>query len=71
LCAVLIDCETCLAPADACHDCVVSAILGRQPPEPIELDEAEQAAIGNLAYAGLVPPLRLMPGLPGSSREIA
>ena len=30
--------------------------------ESVELDPDEQAAIGSLAYVGLVPPLRLVPG---------
>jgi hypothetical protein len=28
----------------------------------VELDPDEQAALGSLAYVGLVPPLRLVPG---------
>jgi hypothetical protein len=86
---VLIDCQTCIAPASACRDCVVTFLLERPPvtgartPEEslppdtarIELDETEQAAIGSLMAAGLVPPLRLVSGLtPDSSalgREIA
>lgn len=67
---MLIDCETCRAPATACRDCVITVLLA-QPPQPVELDDAEQAAIGNLADAGLVPPLRLVAGLPASSRGIA
>ena len=37
---------------------LVSVLLGA-PPEGVELDAAEQAAIGVLADTGLVPPLRL------------
>jgi len=67
---VLIDCDTCLAPASACQDCVVTVLLGR-PPEPVELDASEAAAIESLVAAGLVPPLRLVSGLSVNGREIA
>jgi hypothetical protein len=67
---MLIDCETCIAPTHACRDCVVTVLLDRTP-QPVELDDAEWAAIGSLAGAGLVPPLRLAPGLSQSSRDIA
>jgi hypothetical protein len=36
----------------------VTVLLGT-PPQGVELDAAEQAAIGVLADTGLVPPLRL------------
>jgi hypothetical protein len=67
---MLIDCETCIAPAHACRDCVVTFLLDRSP-APVDLDPAEQAAIGSLAQAGLVPPLRLAPESSGSVRDIA
>jgi hypothetical protein len=67
---VLIDCETCIAPASACQDCVITVLLER-PPEPVELDDSETAAIESLVEAGLVPPLRLVSGLSGNRREIA
>jgi hypothetical protein len=67
---MLIDCETCIAPAHACHDCVITVLLDRTP-APVELDDAECAAIGSLAQAGLVPPLRLLPDSSGNKREIA
>jgi hypothetical protein len=70
---VLIDCETCIAPPGACRDCVVTVLLSM--PAHVELDEDEHAAIGTLARAGLVPPLRLAPrtapGSSGTSRGIA
>jgi hypothetical protein len=56
---VLIDCQTCVAPASACRDCVVTFLLER-PPVPVDLDPAEEAALGSLVEAGLVPPLRLV-----------
>lgn len=63
-----IDCDTCVARDIACGECVVAVLL-RSPAQPgterafdpVELDADEQAAIGTLAYVGLVPPLRLVP----------
>jgi hypothetical protein len=67
---VLIDCDTCIAPATACRDCVVTVLLGL-PPRPVDLDDTEQAALGTLAEAGLVPPLRLVSDSPTIRRDIA
>lgn len=53
-----IDCDTCEVRGLACGDCVVTVLLGA-PPDGVELDAAERAAIGVLADTGLVPPLRL------------
>jgi hypothetical protein len=44
----------------ACDDCVVTVVLGRGA-TPLELDEDERDALDNLAEAGLVAPLRLVP----------
>jgi hypothetical protein len=57
-----VDCASCVArgPA-ACGDCVISVLLGA-PPQGVDLDDAEQAALSALADQGLVPPLRLVPG---------
>jgi hypothetical protein len=69
---MLIDCETCIAPEHACRDCVVTTLLDLAPaPAPVDLDDAEQAAIGTLAGAGLVPPLRLVSDSSTPAREIA
>jgi hypothetical protein len=62
---MLIDCETCRAPENACRDCVVTVLLNR-PPAPVELDDSEWDAIGNLVQVGLVPPLRMTPDSPAS-----
>jgi hypothetical protein len=64
-----IDCGRCVMRGAACRDCVVSALnppsVTRYPAQaPGYLDEAEIRALGVLANAGLVPPLRL--SLPGS-----
>lgn len=56
---MLIDCDACQARGPACADCVVSVLLG-VPADGAELDGPEQDAIGVLAEAGLVPPLRLV-----------
>jgi hypothetical protein len=70
---MLIDCDTCIAPEHACRDCVVTVLLALKPsaPEPLDLDDAERAAIGSLAEAGLVPPLRLVSDSSGVVRDIA
>lgn len=59
---MLIDCDTCVGRGVACHDCVINVLLAR-PPAPLDLDEVEQGALAQLADAGLVPPLRMVPSL--------
>jgi len=66
---MLIDCDTCVVRGKGCQDCVITVLLGM--PGPIELDAEEQTAIGRLAEAGLVPPLRLVRHHEGPSRGIA
>jgi hypothetical protein len=66
---MLIDCDTCVVRGKGCPDCVISVLLGM--PGPVELDDAEQTAIGRLAEAGLVPPLRLVPRFDPPERGIA
>lgn len=56
---MLIDCDRCAVRGRACGDCVVSALLGA-PPEGVEIDESERAALEALAAGGLLPPLRLV-----------
>ena len=56
-----VDCETCVARGPACGDCVISVLLG-SPPQGVDLDDDERAALSALADQGLVPPLRLVPG---------
>lgn len=67
---MLIDCDTCTVRGAACGDCVVPLILSN-PAVPVDIDEDESDAIDTLAAAGLVPPLRLVSGLPGRDRGIA
>lgn len=53
-----VDCGTCSVRGSACGDCVVSLLLG--PPPELSLEPDEQRALGVLADAGLMPPLRLV-----------
>ena len=53
-----IDCDTCVVRGLACHDCVVTVLLG--PPPELELDDDERRTLDVLAESGLVPPLRLV-----------
>ncbi len=56
---MIIDCDGCGVRGDACGDCVVAVLLGAPP----DLQADEQRALGVLAQAGLVPPLRLVEGV--------
>lgn len=60
--STLIDCDTCLVRGLACHDCVVTVLLG-PPPELLDADECR--ALDVLAAGGLVPPLRQVRPLAG------
>ena len=53
-----IDCDTCLVRGPACHDCVVTVLLG--PPPELAFADDECRALDALAEGGLVPPLRLV-----------
>jgi hypothetical protein len=69
---MIIECATCAVRELACHDCVVTGLLG--PPgssadEPGELQVEERAALAVLADSGLVPPLRLLPGSPSNASD--
>ena len=58
---MLVDCDECaMQHTDACHDCVVTAILQIQP-GPIDLEAPEIDALESMADLGLVPTLRLVP----------
>ncbi len=57
---MLIDCDSCAARDISCKDCVVAVLLGPHR-GAMELDSAEQDALGALANGGLLPPLRLVP----------
>jgi len=53
-----IACDTCVVRGLACHDCVVTVLLG--PPPELTIDTDELQALDVLAEEGLVPPLRLV-----------
>ena len=56
---MLIDCGQCaMQHTSACDDCVVTFLLADGP---VDLDDAEETALGNLAGEGLIPRLRLIP----------
>jgi len=55
---MVIDCDECVMQGtEACADCVVTHILGREPGHAVVLDLAEERALRALAEAGLVPGL--------------
>ena len=64
-----IDCDTCEVRGLACHDCVVTVLLG--PPPELTIDDDEMAALDVLASGGLVPPLRLVEPVSGPVIESA
>jgi len=53
----------------ACHDCVVTVLLG--PPPELAFGAEERRALDVLAAGGLVPPLRLVEPADGPSIESA
>lgn len=64
-----IDCDTCVVRGLACHDCVVTVLLG--PPPELTIDDDERRALDVLADSGLVPPLRLVKPVAGPEVESA
>ena len=75
-----ISCDDCVMQAsDACEDCVVTFICGRDPDDAVIIDAAEERAVRMLARNGLVPELRHelrhtpspAPGPPGPASEVA
>jgi hypothetical protein len=64
-----IDCDSCVVRGLACHDCVVTVLLGPHP--ELTLDDEEREALDVLAQSGLVPPLRLVEAVPGPVVESA
>ncbi|NND01146.1 MAG: hypothetical protein HKN91_00025 [Acidimicrobiia bacterium] len=58
---MIIDCNECaMQHTSACSDCVVNVLLHKMG-EPVVLSGEEHQALGNLADAGMVAPLRLVP----------
>ncbi len=64
-----IDCDTCLVRGQACHDCVVTVLLG--PPPELAFADDECRALDALAAGGLVPPLRQVTPVDGPVIESA
>jgi len=65
-----IDCDRCERRGAGCQDCVITVlqprnVAGFSEVAPGHLTEAEVKALGVLAAAGMVPPLRL--SLPDSA----
>lgn len=67
--SVHIDCDTCAVRGPACHDCVVTVLLG--PPPELGFDNEARQALEVLAGSGLVPPLRMVTPLSGPEAESA
>jgi len=56
---ISISCDDCeLRNTEACDDCLVSFVLGRDPDDAVVIDVAEARALRMLSGAGLVPGLR-------------
>jgi hypothetical protein len=56
---ISIDCGQCvLQDTDACDDCLVSFVLGRDPDDAVVFDADEARALRSLSRAGLVPTIR-------------
>jgi hypothetical protein len=54
-----ITCDDCsLRGTDACDDCIVTFICGRDPDDAVVIDASEQRAVRLLAGVGLLPGLR-------------
>jgi len=64
-----IDCDSCMVRGLACHDCVVTVLLG--PPPELAFDDDERHALDVLAAGGLVPPLRMVTPAPAGEVESA
>lgn len=64
-----IDCDSCEVRGLACHDCVVTVLLG--PPPELAFDDEEKRALDILADSGLVPPLRMVTPVVGPEVESA
>ena len=58
---MIIDCDECaMQHTSACSECVLSVLL-HETGRPVVLSRDEHDALGHLADAGLVAPLRLVP----------
>ncbi|MGH8989686.1 MAG: hypothetical protein ACRDXC_14015 [Acidimicrobiales bacterium] len=56
---ITVECGSCvLQGGDACEDCVVTFLLGRDPDDAIVIDAEEARSLRLLEQAGLLPSLR-------------
>lgn len=56
---ITIECDTCsMRHSEACEDCVVTFLLGREPDDAVVFDVQEARAVRLLGEAGLLPSLR-------------
>jgi hypothetical protein len=54
-----IDCDECqMRRTEACGDCVVTFILGREPGDALVIDVEEERVIRRFTRVGLLPDLR-------------
>jgi len=67
--SVRIDCDSCLVRGLACHDCVVTVLLG--PPPELGFDDDERRAAHEVAGSGPGPPIRRVTPLAGPEVESA
>jgi hypothetical protein len=59
---MVIDCDECvMQETEACGDCVVTHILGREQGHAVVLDLEAERALRSLSAAGLVPGLLHLP----------
>lgn len=57
--ALRIDCDECVMEGtDACADCVVTYLCGREPGDAVVIDVSEVRALRLLERGGLAPALR-------------
>lgn len=57
--SIVIDCATCVMRCTSvCNQCVVTAVLDREPEEALVFDLVEFRAVRLLAEAGLLPSLQ-------------
>ena len=62
---MIIDCDSCaMQDTAACSDCVVGVLLSAD--SQVEFADDEVTALGHLAEAGLVAPIRLVSRSPDS-----
>lgn len=57
--AITVECDSCVMQGtDACDDCVVTFLLGRDPDDAVVIDADEARAMRMLEQAGLLPSLK-------------